>query len=203
MDWLSIGIGGVIGFIASVGTMVVQRLLDKTGELKLYYIIYCGESVTEEFGFSDSAEGMSFMVPIKLEILNTSNISRIIRDVTLLMYNQGKCIGSMIQIHNITNTSYKNGIPNDSKTTTFGGEKNSYSFVIPPRSIQHEHCLFLYDSPQGEVGKPAFNEIKLRYYDENDKEKLFHIRNIEKCWEFGNLKGDDDWILLNTKKHGC
>ena len=36
MDWFSTILGAIIGFISSIGIIVVQRLLDRVGKLEIY-----------------------------------------------------------------------------------------------------------------------------------------------------------------------
>lgn len=43
MDWLSTIVGAAIGFLASIGTMLVQQGMDKAGKLKLYCVVVKGD----------------------------------------------------------------------------------------------------------------------------------------------------------------
>ncbi len=36
MDWLSTIVGAVIGFVSSMGIIIVQRLLDRAGKIEIY-----------------------------------------------------------------------------------------------------------------------------------------------------------------------
>lgn len=197
MDWLSTIIGAAIGFVASVGTIIVERIIDRNGKLKIYYVMVYGDKITNQFGFSkDASNGIAFIAPMKLEIQNTSNVTRVIRDVSLLMYKNDVCIGNMIQITSTENKKTTNGKITDLQTHEYGGEKNSYSFVIPPRSIQRQYCTFMYTIEAGKEAPAEFNEIRLRYFDETDKAHIFFVRKIESCWKLARLHGDEDWILL-------
>ncbi len=54
MDWLSTIVGAAIGFLASIGTMLVQRWIDKVGKLKLYCVTVRGDSTLDSIGFIKS-----------------------------------------------------------------------------------------------------------------------------------------------------
>lgn len=41
---------------------------------------------------------ISFLIPIKLEIQNTSNTCRVIRDVSMWLYEEEKPVAEMVQI---------------------------------------------------------------------------------------------------------
>ena len=36
MDWLSTIVGAAIGFVSSIGIIIVQRLLDRAGKIEIY-----------------------------------------------------------------------------------------------------------------------------------------------------------------------
>lgn len=45
-------IGAVIGFVASIGTVIVERILDRRGKLKIYYRISGDRRAIMPFGFA-------------------------------------------------------------------------------------------------------------------------------------------------------
>ena len=196
MDWMSTLAGGAIGFAASFGTMVAERIWNRAGRIKIYYVLKYGETPIETAGFDKADCGPTFVIPLLLEIQNTSNTSRVIRDVSARLYNNSVFVGEMIQINS---SSRNNSIKN------YGGEKNSYSFVIPPRSIQRQECTFVFTVATGETKKNIFNEVRIRYYDEHDITHEYHLLYIEdgKCWMRGNLDTKDEWTLLGKRKKYC
>ena len=50
-------IGAVIGFVASIGTVIVERILDRRGKLKLYYQISGGRNAVIPYGFQYTQAG--------------------------------------------------------------------------------------------------------------------------------------------------
>lgn len=70
---------------------------------------------------------------------------------------------------------------------SFGGVNNSYSFVLPPRSIQKVKCEFLLSIPNSEIGKYLFDKIDLKYYDE---------KTMKNIWNKGLQKVDEEWIII-------
>ena len=199
MDWLSTIVGAAIGFLASIGTMLVQRWIDKVGKLKLYCVTVRGDSTLDSIGFikSNSEPGkITFILPIKLEIQNTSNTTRVIRDVSMWLYNNGKPIKEMVQVQSTVRNIKTNGISKEKETLNYGGDKNMYSFVVPPRSIQREHCSYILKINENETQDYFFNETRLSYYDERDKKHVYAVRRFDNPWIPSRMNGDDTWFQL-------
>ena len=199
MDWLSTIIGAAIGFLASIGTMLVQQWMDKAGKIKIYCKIMQGDdpilSVGYKTSFSDSGM-ISLLVPIRLEIQNTTNTCRVIRDVSMWLYNGSKQVAEMIQIENVQHKQTTNGAVTSESTNEYGADKNMYSFVIQPRSIQREHCAYAFKTSKDDIKKYIFDDIRLAYFDEKDRKHVFSIRKVENAWKGAPIDGDKDWILL-------
>lgn len=100
----------------------------------------------------------------------------------------------MTQVIQGINLVMSNNSEIKAERTEYGARNNSYSFVIPPRSIQRENCSFYYSVHLHETQSNQFDEIRFMYYDEKDKEHIFSIRRIAKCWHCAGLIPDDDWI---------
>lgn len=194
-------IGAGIGFVGSCLTMLTQSWMNKRGKLNIFYrFIYQKFSDGTGWGFGVSSDGKkSFTVPVVFEFQNTSNTTRVIRDVSLLLYNGDKCIGKMKQLEYIHNTQ-RNIIQGrmELKETEyyFGTEKGSYSFVLEPRSIQRQKCEYAYKINESEIDENRFDRIKACYYDEKNKAKYFDVKEINGNWETKHYKADEDWILL-------
>ena len=194
--WLLV-IGAAIGFVASVGAILIERMVDSCGKVKLYYVLVGGREKHRSYGFSIAQNGdLVFVVPMIIEIQNTSRTARVTRDVCLELYNNGVKVADMLQIFMTGNEVKKNGITTRTESTDYGTDKNSYSFVIEPRSIQRQLCSFMYSIPDKEKDSETFDEVKLRYFDEHDKKRVFSIRKIDKCWVPAQFHGDDDWQLI-------
>ncbi len=197
-DFLNILFGAVIGFLLSIFTTIINFALERKGKLKIYYKIYTSENLTEEFGFSFEAQKIAFIVPITFEMQNTSNSSRVIRDLSIHLFNKGNDFKKMRQVGKAVNERTTDGVVVSHSEQEFGTYNNSYSFVIPARSIRNHRCVYMYVIEKDESNKNQFDEIKLSYYDENDRKHLFDIRMIPKCWEKNNkLDVDSDWVLAS------
>ena len=137
MDWLSTLIGGIIGIVASVGTMILEKMWDRAGRLKVFYMIRSTKNnAVETFGTSESDSGPAFVVPLVFELQNTSNNTRVMRDVSVLMYKDGKYVDEMIQVGH-------SGVKGEDQQE-YGGDNQSYSFVILAKSIHKIYGTYIY-----------------------------------------------------------
>ncbi len=194
--WLVV-IGAGLGFVVSIGTTIVERCLEKIGKLKIYYTYNCLRDNAFPFGFIESEDNyLTFSVPIICEIQNTSRATRVIRDLNVLLYNNGTRVCEAVQIVRTRSSVTTNSAVTEKRQIDYGGEKNAYSFVVIPQSIQKQICSFLYQIPANEVAKNQFDEIRLRYYNENDKEHIFPMQKIDNCWKLSKLKGNDGWSVV-------
>ena len=70
MDLTSAVVGGVLGIVASVGTLTAEKIWDRVGRLRIFYLIRNGGgSPVEQFGVSNSSDGLTFVLPLVFEIL--------------------------------------------------------------------------------------------------------------------------------------
>lgn len=74
-------IGGLIGFLSSLGVQIAMRALDRKGKLSFYSRI--NSSFFPDWGFFSADGKITFVVPLELECQNTSNVTRVVRDVSL------------------------------------------------------------------------------------------------------------------------
>lgn len=184
-------IGAAIGFLSSIGTTIVADWLNSHGKVKLYYkIVYSKLSKGRTWGFYKSSYDLFFEVPIWIELHNTSNRVRVIRDFNILLFCNGKEINQMTQ-----NTSIKiKESQNDDWQYIDYGNKGSYSFVLQPRSIEKYDCHFIIK--QNQLGDNSqFDEIKLHFFNEKDKCIKYPLKKIDHCWEVGEFKKEDIWKL--------
>ncbi len=166
LDWFELWlvvIGAILGFALSLITTIVNKAIDKHGKMRLFYKLVYQKSTGQKARI-DSTGGETFLtIPLYFEFQNTSNTARVIRDVCLYLYHEGKEVGKMIQIQ-YTQDSKTKEIKN-----SFGGENHSYSFVLPPLSIQKQECEFLYKVPTSEIDEFPFDEIRFVYFDEKNR----------------------------------
>ena len=191
-------IGALLGLVASLFTMIIQRWLDKKGKLNIYYRFSHQKGMGgATWGFGDSPGGSKyFVIPVVFEFQNTSNTTRVIRDVSMLLYDGKKYVAKMNQMDYIHITHKKGNTVSGEEEHYFGTDKGSYSFVIPPRSIQRQVCEYMLVVKKTEINDKSFNKIKACYYDERNKLKYFEIRHIDTCWQNEFYPIDEDWHVF-------
>lgn len=175
-------IGAAIGFISGISTTVVVDLIKRQGQVRLYYkIVYSKINNRRTWGFHNGSDGLIFDVPLWLEVQNTSNAVRVIRDLNILLFRDGKELSQMTQINRINNDNCY-------------GDDGSYSFVLQPRSLKKYDCNFTIK--KNDMGEHClFDEIRLRYFDDKDKVQIFPLEAIDSCWEMGDLNREGCWKL--------
>lgn len=197
LDWfeiLLVIIGAVLGFALSIITTLVNKVIDKHGKLHLFYKLVYQKSTGKKARI-DSQGGETYLtIPLYFELQNTSNTARVIRDVCLYLYNNGNKVAKMNQIQ-YTRDSTTQEIKN-----TFGGEKNSYSFVLPPLSIQKQECEFLYKVSTSKIEELPFDEIRFSYYDEKNRIMDCLFYKAEQGWKGIDFNYENEYFELECKK---
>lgn len=184
-------VGGALGFAASIGALIAERIWDRAGSLKIFYVIRSShKKAIDTFGVSDSESGPAFVVPLVFELQNTSNTTRVMRDVSILMYKDGKYVGEMIQIGEAGEK--------DKEKREYGSDNQSYSFVVQAKNIHKIFGTYVYAPGLDPAKKQDFNEIRLRYFDERNRSREYHMRYIDNPWEQRDIEGDENWILLEN-----
>lgn len=204
VDWnevILLAIGAVIGLVASLATIGIQRYLDQKGSLNIFYrFINRRGGVARGWGFDKSPDGhLYFSIPVVFELQNTSNVTRVIRDVSFLLYNDNEVVDKMVQVDHMHTTTQRDGIVTKESEYFFGTEKGSYSFVLNPRSIQKQECHYTYKIHPSQRETKMFNQIVARYYDEKNKPHKFVVKNISDSWQVKAFDADEDWTLLGSK----
>ena len=187
LQLLFAGMGGLIGFLSSIGTVLVSRIIEQQGKIKIHYkIVFSKYGNHHTWGFRSNRNEMIFEVPLWVELQNTSNVVRVMRDFNILLFCEGKQIGQMVQTNKI-------GAGDNEEIL---GNEGSYSFVLAPRSIKKYDLHF--SIKQNEINI-SFDEIRLSYYDENDRKHIFPMEVIKECWREGDLDREGKWKL--AQKH--
>lgn len=124
---------------------------------------------------------------MNVELCNTSNVTRVVRDLSVHLYLGTEYIEKMTQIECV--------IGKDPEE--YGIDKNPYSFTLASRSIQKQECLFAYKIRQDQQKAITFDTLKMRYYDEKDAlhEEIIDT-DIANCWSLNLYEPDEDWRLL-------
>lgn len=184
-------IGGLISLVTSISLLWVQRKLDRSGDLLIFYKIIIHPSGHRP-GFFRQSNGMSFIIPIAFDLQNTSNSSKVMRDINVLLYKDDKYVVKTMQAYSIAHKKGNEVIRED----YFGNEQHSYSIVIPPRSVQTLMFEFFYVIKHEEIQKYDFNNIRLEYHDDKNKRHVLKMREIDNCWVLKEFSYDKDWILV-------
>lgn len=203
MDWyelLLVIIGAVLGFALSIVTTLVNKAIDKCGKLHLFYKLVYQKETSKKACINSNSGETYIMIPVYFEFQNTSNTTRVIRDVCLYLYNNGKRVGKMIQIQYSKGRRTKNGEVVDEEIRNYGGEKNSYSFVLPPQSIQKQECEFLYKVATSKIDDYAFDEIRFSYFDEQNKVMECVFCNAENGWNGIDFNYENEYFELICSK---
>ena len=191
--WLVI-IGAILGFALSIITTLVNKAIDKHGKMRIFYKLVYQKSTGQKARIDLNGGETHITIPLYFELQNTSNTARVIRDVCLYLYNNGKEVAKMIQIQ-YTKDSKTNEIKNN-----FGGEKNSYSFVLPPLSIQKQECEFLYKVPTSKIDEFAFDEIRFSYFDEKNRPMECVFCKAEQGWDGIDFNYENNYFELKCSK---
>ena len=187
-------IGAVLGFALSIITYVVNKAIDKHGKMHIFYKIVYQKNTEKAAGIYTKDFDMYLIIPMFFELQNTSNTSRVIRDVCLYLYKNGNKVAKMNQIQYSCDSSTKE-IKNN-----FGGEKNSYSFILPPLSIQKQECEFLYKVPTSKIDDYDFDEIKFSYYDEKNRTMECVFYKAEQGWNGIEFNYVDEYQEMKCTK---
>lgn len=87
--------------------------------------------------------------------------------------------------------------------TTLVERKNSYSFVLPPMSIQKQECEFLYKVPAPKIDEFAFNEIRFSYFDEKNRIMECVFCKADRGWDGIDFNYENEYFELKcSKKRG-
>lgn len=193
-QYLLVIVGGAIGFLSSVGTLLVTRGIDRIGKIK----IYCKRTSSQDYcwGFWGHKEYMSFLLPMDFEFSNTSNRAVLLRDVSIEIYREGTPLLRMKQGTGAIKRRAVNGAVESEEKFAFGGENSSYSFVLQPRSIQKQKCLFLLNANQEGMQELRFDEIRLSYFDEKDRRHCYPVAPVKGDWMRAEMDADCNWIRV-------
>ena len=190
MDWVSTIVGALIGFICSIGIILIQRALDKAGKLNIYTkIVYDHSTGSYTWGFQDKGDHICLNVPLWIEVHNLSNSTRIMRDVNLVLAKDGKVIVPMTQSNRSTSKK--------THEEYLYANRGSYSFSIAGNEIVRYECHFLLKDA---LCKAQFYEIKLRYYDEKNRCHHFSLGSVRGDWVPREFSRVADWKLLKEEK---
>lgn len=186
--------GAVIGALATLVATWLTRRMQKSGKVSLFAkMVYSKSSADKACGYyrSQLGPGLYLRIPLWLDIVNTSGVSRIVRNVNLHACFQNKEIASFTQIQRI----------GDGKSEIPLGNNEAYTFVIPPNSACRFNVEFMMKETELSTDEKEFDEIILSYFDEKNRIHAFHLINIDFCWMEKKIPMEKQWIALDEECH--
>lgn len=184
----------MIGALATLVATWLTRRMQKSGKVSLFAkMVYSKSSTDKACGYyrSQLGPGLYLRIPLWLDIVNTSGVSRIVRNVNLYAYSKKKEIAVFTQMQCIVN----NG------ETYVLGNNGAYTFVIPPNSACRFDVEFMLKETELSPGEKEFDEIVLSYFDEKNRIHAFHLINIDSCWIEKKIPMEKQWIALDEECH--
>ena len=183
---LLICVGAFISILATAISKFVDSWLNKQGDVIIYRkLVYQKNSTNKSMGVYDEHNETVLVVPLWIEIQNTKKIPIIIRDFSLELYKDGNKIKKMRQI-----THEKSG---NSEPEIYYGDNGRYSFLIQPESIMRYNLLYALKRNECKLD---FDEIKISYYNSNNRQIIKKFKEIRESWKSNQLDIDEDWIKL-------
>ena len=178
-------LGGILGFASSIGVIIVEKIMANRGNLLIFYKRIYSHLSCKPWGIR-KFDITLFEIPIKFEIQNTSSVLKVVRDLSMYLY-EGE------EVDKFTSIEYYNYTEDNKKIKEICANEGSYSFVIPSKSIVNFKCYF---SLKKSKNNEKFDNVKLSYYDHNNKKHIYDICKIENGWDSDEFSIDKDWIKL-------
>jgi hypothetical protein len=181
------GISILISILTTILTGIIIRYFNENlGKIHIYRKIITSK-FEKKFGVYENEGKIIMILPVYIEIINAKNIPYVIRDFNMEIWNKGKKIDSMVQ----GNKSIKKNDGTIEKS--FYGENGIYSFLIEKRSIKHFEFLFLLKKDKE---NQEFDEIKVSYYDINNKKIVIPFFKDINSWEIKEYIVEREWTKL-------
>lgn len=181
--------GAVIGVVGTLGATWMAFWLQKCGKISMHVrLVHSKGNVNLPWGFylSERRTQLYMSVPIWLDVSNTSGVSRIIRDFNLEAYCQGEFVAEFTQLQCVCEGDTK--IPL--------GQNEAYTLVIEGNNAKRYNMQFLLYQRDITKENKAIDELRFRYFDENDKVQEFFFTKLDKCWIQGPLPTNKEWVAL-------
>lgn len=194
-DSFPILISALISIIVSCVSSWITLSLPKLKKPKTY-VKFVGSRLTESLsslGYIKTTHGLSLHVPLWLDICNTTGVSKIIRNISLLAYKDSNFVAEFSQCQGNTNNPNKPG-------AIILGDEGAYTTVVPANSSKRLTLQFFLSQRDVSLGVNQFNKLYLSYHDENDNLLSFYLTDIDATWIEGTLVHPKQWISLNESR---
>ncbi len=184
-------VGAVIGAGATLLSTWLTKRLQTSGKVSLHAKIIHTPTVSRAWGFytSQTKLGLYLLIPLWLDVCNTSGIPRILRNVNLYAYVNGEELASFTQIQ-------RSG---DGESDIPFGENGAYTVVVPENSAKRFEMLFMLYENELPGENKNFDEVILTYFDGKNQIHAFHFVSINRCWVMGSLPEQKAWITLDRR----
>lgn len=99
--------GSIIGVLGTLLGIWLNKKMQSSGKISLYARVAYSEGViNRSWGFYESSKGLGLFMQISvwIYIINTSGISRMVRDVNLYACNDGQIIKEFTQVQKLRMT---------------------------------------------------------------------------------------------------
>ena len=185
-------ISALISIIVSCVSSWITLSLPKLKKPKIH-VKFVASRLTESLsslGYIETTHGLSLHVPLWLDICNTTGVSKIIRNISLLAYKDSNFVAEFSQCQGNTNNPNKPG-------AIILGDEGAYTTVVPANSSKR--LILEFDLLQGSIapGTNQFNKLWLSYYDENDRQLRYYLIDVDASWIKGTLVSPKQWITLD------
>lgn len=186
-------IGAGISLFSALLTFTLTNLFQRIGGFRVFgKIVYSKVDGRKACGFYKigSPEPV-FQVPLWLEFKNTSNVPRIVQNVSLCLFKDRKMVAEMIQISHLV----KNEGKPDQAVIQYASQ-GAYSFTLPPTSITKYDLQFVIRPDDIPSSDKTFSEVVLRCLVDNGVPRYFPLCTVKNCWAEGTLIKDTSWRFL-------
>ena len=178
-------LGSLIGAIATILSVWISKRLQTEGKLLLQAkIVHTPGKINQPWSFStnNSTNTLTMILPLWLEVCNTSGIPRILRNVNVSAYRSGVKIVDILQMQRIGDIPL--------------GDNESYSLVVAENSSRRFNLLFSVQEKDIDGEDKSFDELVLNYLDEKNQMHSFLLSKVENCWVKGEVDHSHQWIDL-------
>lgn len=178
-------LGSVIGASATIMATILNKKMQEKGKVTLY-MRHVASNSGKNWGYYQGSRGMYFRVPLWVDVINECGIPRIIRDINLYAYKEGKEVKEFTQIQRI----------GDGENAFKFGENEAYTLVIPERSSKRYNLEFMLRKNDINTKEQEFDQLVVMYFDEKNRKYVYNLEKINICWKVGELENGKGWIRL-------
>lgn len=186
-------LGSIIG---SVSTVLLTKMVQKHGKITLHAKIVGSriDNAHRTWGYRQIGQWVSFHIPLWLDICNTSDVSKVVRNVNLCIVKNRTIIADFSQFQG-------NEIDPKKPDAIILGNAGAYSFVIPPNNVLRTELEFGIKKNDLRPEDQDFDSIYLTYSDEKDCLQVFFLEKIPSPqWVIGELPKSRQWKTLKKVK---